>query len=151
MRSEHALVQDAAYESLLKRRRQHVHARIANALEKDFPDVVKARPEVLATHLTRAESIDAALAQWVAAAYLAYSNTRYLEALGHVDAGLAIVERANIASRAGFELALLVAAVNCHFVLTGFASQPVTQLSSANAVQPSAASLGRLRANAVAR
>jgi predicted ATPase len=49
-----ALVRDAAHESLLKRRRQELHARISGALEEWHPDIVAARPELLAYHLTGA-------------------------------------------------------------------------------------------------
>ena len=125
---KHALVQDAAYESLLKSRRQQIHERIARALEKDFPDAVKARPEVLALHLTRAGLIDAALVQWIAAAWLGRGNHRFREALGQVDAGLAIVGRASARQRADREVELLDAGAGCHFALTGYASEPAAAL-----------------------
>ena len=51
---KHALVQDAAYQSLLKSKRQQLHARIAEALEERLPDVGETGPEVLARHLTDA-------------------------------------------------------------------------------------------------
>ena len=47
---KHALVQDTAYETLLKSRRQELHARIARVLEKDFPETVETEPELLAHH-----------------------------------------------------------------------------------------------------
>ena len=51
---KHALVQDAAYASLVRSRRQQLHAQIARALEAEFPDVVASEPEVLAHHFTAA-------------------------------------------------------------------------------------------------
>ena len=51
---KHALVQDAAYQSLLKSRRQQLHAKIADVLEERFPGVAEAEPEVLARHCTEA-------------------------------------------------------------------------------------------------
>ncbi len=51
---KHALVQDAAYSTLLKSRRRQLHARIAAALESDFPDQAEARPELVAHHATEA-------------------------------------------------------------------------------------------------
>ena len=125
---KHALVQDAAYESLLKSRRQQIHERIARALEKDFPDAVKARPELLALHLTRAGLIDEALVQWIAAVWLGNANQRFREALGHVDAGLAIVERASARQRVDREVELLNAGAGCHFALTGYGSEPAAAL-----------------------
>ena len=53
---KHALVQDAAYDSLLKSRRQQLHARIAQVLEEHFPETADAEPELLAHHLRRGGS-----------------------------------------------------------------------------------------------
>jgi class 3 adenylate cyclase len=53
---KHALVQDAAYDTLLKGRRQELHARIGQVLEASFPDTVQAQPELLAHHFTRGGS-----------------------------------------------------------------------------------------------
>ena len=51
---KHALVRDAAYQSLLKSRRQQLHARVAQVFEEQFPSVVESQPEVLAYHRTEA-------------------------------------------------------------------------------------------------
>ena len=51
---KHALVQDAAYSTLLRARRQELHARVAVVLERHFADLVERQPEVLAHHLTAA-------------------------------------------------------------------------------------------------
>ena len=51
---KHALVQDAAYGTLLRRRRQQLHGRIATALKQEFADLVQRQPELLARHLTGA-------------------------------------------------------------------------------------------------
>src|SRR6266568_8283871 len=51
---KHALIQDAAYASLLKSTRQQVHRRIAQVLEEQFPEIVATQPELLAHHLTEA-------------------------------------------------------------------------------------------------
>jgi predicted ATPase len=53
-RFKHALIQDAAYESLLKSRRQQLHARVAQVLEEHFPEIAAAEPVVLAHHFGRA-------------------------------------------------------------------------------------------------
>jgi tetratricopeptide (TPR) repeat protein len=50
----HALIQDAAYQSMLRGRRQHMHARIARSLEERFPEIAATRPEVLAHHFAEA-------------------------------------------------------------------------------------------------
>ena len=49
---KHALVQDAAYDSLLKSRRQALHSKIARVIEERFPNIKNTEPEVLAHHLT---------------------------------------------------------------------------------------------------
>ena len=59
---KHALVQDAAYSTLLRSRRQQIHARIATILEHKFPDIVAAQPALLAHHCTEALSIEKAVA-----------------------------------------------------------------------------------------
>ena len=51
---KHALVQDAAYGTLLRARRQELHGRVAEALEQHFADLVERQPELLAYHLTAA-------------------------------------------------------------------------------------------------
>src|SRR5437879_4734062 len=55
---KHALIQDAAYQSLLKSTRQHYHQRIAQVLEAQFPDTVATQPELLAYHYTEAGLIE---------------------------------------------------------------------------------------------
>src|SRR5690349_20996944 len=61
---KHALVQDAAYDSLLKRRRQELHAKIARVIEQRFPDIQATEPEVLAHHLTAAGLTETAIPLW---------------------------------------------------------------------------------------
>ncbi len=127
-RFKHALVQDVAYDGLLRSRRQQIHERIAHALAHEFKDRAKDQPELLALHLTRAGLIDLALSQWRTAAVTAIANHRHREALGHVDAGLALVDHALAERRANHEVALLAAGAACHWVLTGYACQPAADL-----------------------
>ena len=53
---KHALIQEAAYESVLKRRRQHTHQRIVQVLEAQFPETASTQPELLAHHALRGSS-----------------------------------------------------------------------------------------------
>ena len=62
---KHALVQDAAYSTLLRGRRQELHARVAAALEEHFTDLVERQPELLAHHLTAAGNTERAVEQWL--------------------------------------------------------------------------------------
>src|SRR5437899_11963524 len=61
---KHALIQDAAYASLLKSTRQHYHQRIAQVLETQFPETAETQPELLAHHYTEAGLIEQAIGYW---------------------------------------------------------------------------------------
>ena len=86
---KHALVQDAAYGTLLRARRQELHARVATALEQHFPYLVERRPELLAHHLTAAGDTERAIDQWLKAGQYAAARLAHLEALRHFERGLA--------------------------------------------------------------
>ncbi|SEB24421.1 adenylate/guanylate cyclase domain-containing protein [Variovorax sp. YR216] len=124
----HALVQDAAYESLLKSRRQIVHGQIARALESQFPDIGRSQPELVALHFTKAGLTDEAVPRWLSAARLASLASRHREAIGHVYAGLAIVNQCGPDQRVNFEVALRLIGGVCHFALAGFASEAAMKL-----------------------
>ena len=107
---KHALVQDTAYGSLLRSRRQHIHTDIARALEEKFADQVAAAPAAVARHCTEAGLADPAARYWLAAGELALSRSAYAEADRHVDAGLALIPRLTQGTdRQSLELALHVA------------------------------------------
>jgi class 3 adenylate cyclase/tetratricopeptide (TPR) repeat protein len=104
---KHALVQDAAYDSLLKSKRQQLHARLAQALEEDFPDRVANQPELLAHHYTQAGNPAAAIPWWREAGELAARRVALQEAAGHFQKGLALIERLPPSSeRDGLELSI---------------------------------------------
>jgi class 3 adenylate cyclase/tetratricopeptide (TPR) repeat protein len=86
---KHALVQDTAYESLLKSRRQVLHRRIALALEERFPAQAEAEPEILAYHFSRAGLADRACLHYERAGDRAAARFAYAEAVAHFDAALA--------------------------------------------------------------
>jgi class 3 adenylate cyclase/predicted negative regulator of RcsB-dependent stress response len=86
---KHALVQDAAYSTLLRGRRQELHARVATALDQHFPELVKRQPELLAHHLTAAGDAERAVDQWFKAGRYAAERLAHLEAIRHLDHGLA--------------------------------------------------------------
>ena len=89
---KHALVQDIAYASLLRGRKQRIHADIAKALVGSFVDQVNSARAVIAHHYTEAGLYEPAARHWLAAAELALSRSAALEANRHVDAGLAVVQ-----------------------------------------------------------
>ena len=90
-RFKHALIQDAAYQSLLKSTRQRHHQRIAAAIESALPDTVENQPELLAHHYTEAGLIDSAVPYWCAAAKRALDRHANEEATNHAARGLDLV------------------------------------------------------------
>jgi len=86
---KHALIQDTAYASLLKSRRQQLHAKIASVLETRFRALVEGQPELAAHHLDQAGLSDRAVEYWHRAATLAASRSALHEAYNHLDAALA--------------------------------------------------------------
>src|ERR1700722_3281341 len=89
---KHALVQDAAYDSLLRSRRQELHAKIARVIEQRFPNIKATEPEVLAHHLTAASLTEAAIPLWQAAGELASKRMALAEAIAHLKQGLDLVD-----------------------------------------------------------
>jgi predicted ATPase len=85
---KHALVQDAAYSTLLRGRLQELHARAAAALEEHFADLVERQPELLAHHLTAAGDTERAVDQWLKAGQHAAERSAHREAIGHFNRGL---------------------------------------------------------------
>jgi class 3 adenylate cyclase/tetratricopeptide (TPR) repeat protein len=88
---KHALVQDAAYDSLLRGRRQQLHAHIAGALEDRFPEIVAAQPALLAHHCEAAGLTEQAIAYWLAAGRQALARSALVEAVALLRRGLALV------------------------------------------------------------
>jgi predicted ATPase len=88
---KHALVQDAAYSTLLRSRRQQLHARIAGALERGFPDIVAAQPALLAHHCDEAGLPEKAIEYWLTAGRQASRRSAAEEAVALLNRGLARV------------------------------------------------------------
>jgi tetratricopeptide (TPR) repeat protein len=104
---KHALVQDAAYDSLLQSKRQQLHARLAQVLQEDFADRVANEPELLAHHYTHAGSLAAAVPWWCEAGKLAARRVALREAVAHFQNGLALIEQLPPSSeRDGLELSI---------------------------------------------
>ncbi len=104
---KHALVQDAAYDSLLKSRRGELHARIAAVLEQDFAERVAKEPEWLAHHHTQAGHLNAAIPLWRKAGTMAVARVALKEAVAHFQKGLLLIEQLPPApERDGLELTI---------------------------------------------
>jgi tetratricopeptide (TPR) repeat protein len=85
---KHALVQDAAYRSLLRRRRQELHGRTAECLERHFSGIAAAEPELVAHHLTEAGLTERAVEAWLAAGLRAIERSAHHEAVSHLRRSL---------------------------------------------------------------
>jgi class 3 adenylate cyclase/predicted ATPase len=87
---KHALVQEAAYESLLRSRRLVLHRAIAEAIRDRFPDSADKEPEVVARHFTQARLSAAAIDWWQKACEQALRRSAYVEAISHLKAAFAL-------------------------------------------------------------
>jgi class 3 adenylate cyclase/predicted ATPase len=86
---KHALVQDAAYGTLLREPRRALHARIADALESRFPEIAESQPELLAHHCTEAGLIEKAAMLWGKAGQRSLERSALIEAAEHLTRALA--------------------------------------------------------------
>jgi class 3 adenylate cyclase/tetratricopeptide (TPR) repeat protein len=103
---KHALVQDAAYDSLLKTRRQELHGKIARVMEQRLPNIKTTEPEVLAHHLTEAGLAEAAVPMWQSAGELAVKRMALNEAIANLNRGLELVHTLPMSERDGREIEL---------------------------------------------
>ncbi len=136
---KHALVQDAAYDSLLKSRRQTLHAKIAQAIEQHYPETKDTEPQVLAHHLTAAGQAEAAMPLWQSAGGLALKRMALTEAISHLNKGLELVASLPPSSkRDTSELELRTPLGTAWLALKGWAAPEVwTSLHSALALAKS--------------
>jgi class 3 adenylate cyclase len=90
----HALIQDAAYESLLKSRRRQLHAEIARLLEHRWPETRESAPELLAYHYSAAGQEEASAPLWLKAGAIAVQRFALPEAISHLRIGMSAVMKA---------------------------------------------------------
>jgi TOMM system kinase/cyclase fusion protein len=123
---KHALIQDTAYQSLLKSTRQQYHQRVAQVLEAQFPDIAETQPELVANHYMEAGFGRQALPYWQRAGERATTHSAYVEAIGHLTAGLAVLESLpDTPERTQHELSLQTALGAALMVTKGFAASEV--------------------------
>ena len=89
----HALIQDAAYQTLLTRKRVHFHHAIADAIVQSHPDIAATQPELVARHYTEGRRDDLALPYWMKAGERALERSANYEATDHFSNALALAER----------------------------------------------------------
>jgi DNA-binding winged helix-turn-helix (wHTH) protein/class 3 adenylate cyclase/predicted ATPase len=123
---KHALTQEVAYQSLLRRTRQQYHTRIAQALEAQFPEVVEQQPERLAQHYTGAEQAARAIPYWQQAGQRAVERSANVEAISHFTKGLELLKALpDTPERVQQELTLHLALGSPLMLLKGFTSPDV--------------------------
>jgi tetratricopeptide (TPR) repeat protein len=116
---KHALVQDAAYGTLIRGRRHQLHARIVMVLERQFPETVTAQPALLALHCAEAGLTENALDYWLKAGRQANSRFAMKEAVAHLSNGIALLTvlpqgRARDEREIDFQLALAFPLIAMH-------------------------------------
>jgi predicted ATPase len=89
---KHALIQDAAYASMLKSTRQRYHQQVAQSFAQHFPELVETQPEVVAHHYTEAGLTAQAIPYWQKAGQRAAQRSAYVEAIGHLTKGLELLK-----------------------------------------------------------
>ncbi len=90
---KHALIRDAAYETMLKRERQSLHEQIAQTLSGQFQQLVDAEPQLLAHHFTRAGSYEQAIPHWISAGQRAAEMASHEEAVQHFQTALDLLRQ----------------------------------------------------------
>jgi class 3 adenylate cyclase len=123
---KHVLVQDAAYGTMIRSRRQQFHARIATTLERQFPEIVSAQPALLAHHCAEAGLTEKAVGFWLRAGQQANLRCAMKEALAHLSNGIALLGalpegRVRDEREIDFQLAQAVSLIAMH----GYGSESV--------------------------
>jgi predicted ATPase len=128
---KHALIREAAYQSLLKSTRQQYHQQIAQVLAERFPDIAETEPELLAQHLTAAELITEAIPYWQRAGQKVMPRFANAEAISHFSMALELLHKLPLtAERNRTELALCVALSGPLLVTKGYAAPEVGTMYS---------------------
>jgi len=127
-RFKHALIQDAAYDSLLKSRRQTLHRRAAEVL-RDQPERAAAEPEVVAHHFTQAGFDDLAIEWWGKAGDQALRRSAFQEAIAHLGKAIAMADKrgATAAGAPGERRQLHVAYGNALIATRGYGAPETTE------------------------
>jgi predicted ATPase/class 3 adenylate cyclase len=125
---KHALLQEAAYESLLKSTRQQYHQRIAQVLTAQFPETVETQPELLAHHYTAAGLAEEAVGYWQRAGQHSHMRSAYTEAVAHYTTGLEVLQTLpDTPQRVQQELNLLLIRLEALRIVKGSAALEVEQ------------------------
>ena len=131
----HALVADAAYDSILRSERRRLHGQIAHRLADAFPALATEQPEILAHHIGEAGDIKAAVEQWHQAGDTAVAKGAYQEAVLHLDRGLKLLgELEDGRERQQLEIELTTSKGTALFSTLGY-SHPLVESTFARALE----------------
>ena len=123
---KHALIQDAAYKSMLKKKRQQYHGKIAEGLVARFAETAATEPELVAQHYTEAGQSEQGIEYWLRAGQRAGERADYQEAIRHLSRGLDLLNTLPPApTRDGRELAFRLQLASCYLATRGYASSEV--------------------------
>jgi class 3 adenylate cyclase/tetratricopeptide (TPR) repeat protein len=143
---KHALIQDAAYETLLRARRQELHRAAAQTIAAEFPALAEAQPELIARHWSEAGEAERAFAAWRKAGDVARSRNAFIEAhdaYRHALDALAVTSPS--LERDATELELLIATSQMIIATKGYASTDAAEINArAEALAAKTGNLGYL-------
>ncbi len=123
---KHALVQDAAYQSLLRSKRAALHARVAEVLKTRFAGRAGGEPELVAHHLTNAGASAEAIAYWLKAGERAVARSANKEAIAHLTKGIGLLDEVpDLTQRARLELSLHSGLVPALMAIHGYGASEV--------------------------
>ncbi len=123
---KHALIQDAAYQSLLKSKRQQYHQQIAQVLAETFPETKETQPELLAHHYTEAGLIAQAFPYWQRAGDRAVQRSANVEAISYLTQGLELLKTLpDTPERAQHELTLQITLGTAFIATKGYSASEV--------------------------
>jgi class 3 adenylate cyclase/predicted ATPase len=126
---KHALIQEAAYQSLLKSKRRLYHQKIAEVLEEQFGDIRETQPELLAHHYTEAGLSEQAIVYWHRAGQRAIERSANLESISHLTKGLELLKALpDTPKRIQQELALQITLSVPLTVTKGYAAPEVEEV-----------------------
>jgi len=126
---KHALIRDAAYQSLWERDRKSLHRLIASVITERFPALVEIQPELVAYHYTQAGLDTLAVTYWERAARLAASRSAYDEAISHLNSGLRLIEaQPDTSDRRSVELRLLLLLAGRLIATEGYGADRVEEV-----------------------
>ena len=125
---KHVLIQDTAYESMLRSRRREIHETLARTIEVDFPELVQSRPELMALHYFEAGFVETSVAYRLKAGQRLMQSGAYSEAISELNHGIhGLQSLPASASNHGQEAELRVALGGCLVATRGYCAQEVEE------------------------